>query len=63
MSGIYLKVEFNRDETLEKIKEVEDATANLRNKVNELYSWLNVKASSPEKDERIKRCYQGSSVH
>lgn len=55
MSGIYLKVEFNRDETLEKIKEVEDATANLRNKVNELYSWLNMKASSPEKDERIKR--------
>lgn len=51
MSGIYLKVEFDEDETLEKIKEIEEATTNLKRKVNELSSWLNTKASSLEKDD------------
>ncbi|SHK80640.1 hypothetical protein [Hespellia stercorisuis] len=51
MAEMYMKVEFDEDEVLKKIKEIEDATAMLKVKVNELSSFISVKASPSCEDD------------
>ncbi|MDD3338466.1 MAG: hypothetical protein PHS82_06365 [Lachnospiraceae bacterium] len=62
MAEMYMRVEFCEDEVLKKIKEIEDATTMLKRKVNELSSFISVKASSSCEDDAENQEMLGMAV-